>query len=263
MNFQNKVNELRKKDILNFQTNYFMNEIREDAICLENDNAIICLSKDRDIYRLYFAYINLLDFENLLKQLPINIKISLEFITKKEIDSDLYNCINKYLPFDTVFERFRCKVDKLKIFKKWELNQIEYAGINDIEFILKTLEKTFNYYSSHLPTINQLKDLQGNNNIIVVKNNNKTIASFLIIKPNSKSINFDQLVGLDKNPLNLMKVIDSLNIKLKKEGYNEIFLWIDVLYNKDVIKLHKLYGYKPDNTKDYYFINNLLRQYKI
>ena len=73
----------------------------------------------------------------------------------------------------------------------------------------------------------------------------------------------DQLVGLDKNPLNLIKIIDNLNLKLKNEKYKDVFLWFDTLYNKKVIKLHQLYGYKSDNTKDYYFINDLLRQYKI
>ena len=74
MDFQAKINELRKKGIQNFQTNYFMNELDDSAIIFENENAIICLSKDRDIYRLYFAFINLLDFENLLKQLPFDKK---------------------------------------------------------------------------------------------------------------------------------------------------------------------------------------------
>ena len=76
MNFQNKVNELRKKDILNFKTNYFMNKINNNALYLENDNAIICLTQDRDIYRLYFAFINLFDFENILKNFTWNFVFS-------------------------------------------------------------------------------------------------------------------------------------------------------------------------------------------
>lgn len=112
MNFQNKVNELRKKDILNFKTNYFMNKINNNALYLENDNAIICLTQDRDIYRLYFAFINLFDFENILKQLPFDKKISLEIITKGELDIALYDCVNKYIPYETTFNRMRAKCDE-------------------------------------------------------------------------------------------------------------------------------------------------------
>ena len=179
MNFQNKVNELRKKDILNFQTNYFMNEIREDAICLENDNAIICLSKDRDIYRLYFAYINLLDFENLLKQLTLNKKVSLEIIAKGELDINLYDCVNKYIPYETTFERMRAKCDEILISRIYNHNEIQYATREDINIIYDALNNVFFHHTSHLPNKNELLDLINNKQVLCVKNDHK-LASFIV-----------------------------------------------------------------------------------
>ena len=256
-----KINTLRKKDIKNFQTNYFINELDEEIQCFKNNNAIIFLQPDRDIYRLYFAFIEMSDFEELLKKLPLDIKISLEILTKKEIDNYLSECIKKYLHFDTMFERYRCKCEKLRIFQKIEVNQILYAEKKDLAEVNKLLEETFNYYSSHLPSLKELKKLIDNKMVIIEKDKNK-ISSVVVYKTVGENINFDQLVNLNNEPLKMMHVLDSFYSKIKFKEYNEVFLWIDTIYNKNVIKLHKLYGYKSDLLKDYYFINSALKNTK-
>ena len=147
MNFQNKVNALRKKDILNFKTNYFMNKINNNALYLENDNAIICLTQDRDIYRLYFAFINLFDFENILKQLPFDKKISLEIITKGELDIALYDCVNKYIPYETTFNRMRAKCDEILNSRMYNHNEIQFATREDVNVIYDALNAVFFHHT--------------------------------------------------------------------------------------------------------------------
>lgn len=257
------ISELRKQDIKNFNTNYFLNDLNEQIQYLKNDTSVLFLQPDRDIFRLYFAYTNINDFEKLLGLLPNNIKISLEILTKKEIDKNLYECINKYLQFDTVFERYRCKCKDLKIFQKIEKNKITYAKIKDIKEIGHLLNSTFNYYSSHLPSTEELEYLINNKTVIIEKNNNDKINTVIIFKKKGKNINFDQLINTDNQPLKMMHALDSLYSIIKEDEYNEIFLWVDTIYNKDVIKLHKLYKYKSDLLKDYYFINSSLKNTKI
>ena len=131
MNFQNKVNELRKKDILNFKTNYFMNKINNNALYLENDNAIICLTQDRDIYRLYFAFINLFDFEYGFIEL-LNTKSGKA--RKIPLSTKLRNTLSNIQRIsDYVFvnpQTFELYVDLKKSFKK----VLEKANIKNFRF---------------------------------------------------------------------------------------------------------------------------------
>lgn len=252
MNFQNKINELRKKDILNFQTNYFMNEISEDAICLENDNAIICLTQDRDIYRLYFAHINLLDFENLLKQLPLNKKVSLEIITKGELDVNLSNCVNKYIPYETTFERMRAKCDEILISRIYNHNEIQFATREDINIIYDSLNTVFFHHTSHLPTQNELLDLINNKQVLCVKNNNK-LASFIVYKPEGIQARFDQFLSIDKNIKNTMMLMDYFVSELKYKKFKTCYLWVDIVKNKPAQLMYKYYKFKSENLKSFVF----------
>lgn len=258
---QVKITELKKKNSNSFSSNYFLNPLNDEIQILENENAILFLTKDKDIYRTYFAYNDLNSFENLLLKLPKDIKISLEILSKKEVEKELFDCLNKYLLFETAYERYRCKCTNLRIFQKININNIQTAKEEDLEQIDLLLNETFNHHTSHLPTKEELMKLINNQNIIISKTDDK-ITSLIVYKKVGNNINFDQLINKDNQPLKMMYILDCLYSILKEQEYNEVFLWVDTLYNKDVVKLHKLYGYKSDLLKDYYFINNKLQKAK-
>lgn len=252
MDFQAKINELRKKGIQNFQTNYFMNELDDSAIIFENDNAIICLSKDRDIYRLYFAYINLLDFENLLKQLSLNKKVSLEIIAKGELDINLYDCVNKYIPYETTFERMRAKCDEILISRIYNHNEIQYATREDINIIYDVLNTVFSHHTSHLPNKNELLDLINNKQVLCVKNDYK-LASFIVYKPEGMQARFDQFLSIDKNIKNTMMLMDYFVSELKYKKFKTCYLWVDIVKNKSAQLMYRYYKFKSENLKSFVF----------
>lgn len=252
MNFQNKVNELRKKDILNFKTNYFMNKINNNALYLENDNAIICLTQDRDIYRLYFAFINLFDFENILKQLPFDKKISLEIITKGELDIALYDCVNKYIPYETTFNRMRAKCDEILISRIYNHNEIQYATREDINIIYDALNTVFFHHTSHLPNKNELLDLINNKQVLCVKNDHK-LASFIVYKPEGMQARFDQFLSIDKNIKNTMTLMDYFVSELKYKKFKTCYLWVDIVKNKSAQLMYRYYKFKSENLKSFVF----------
>lgn len=252
MNFQNKVNELRKKDILNFKTNYFMNKINNNALYLENDNAIICLTQDRDIYRLYFAFINLFDFENILKQLPFDKKISLEIITKGELDIALYDCVDKYIPYETTFNRMRAKCDEILNSRMYNHNEIQFATREDVNAIYDALNAVFFHHTSHLPNKKELLDLINNELVLCVKNDNK-LASFIVYKPEGMQARFDQFLSIDKNIKNTMMLMDYFVSELKDKKFKTCYLWVDIVNNKPAQLMYKYYKFKSENLNSFVF----------
>ena len=251
MNIAEKIKNIRTVDIKNFLTNCFFTDFTNACYISDNDKALIFLLKDRDIYRLYFACNDLSALSCLLDTLPSDLKISFEYITKFDMPENLHNLITKYFIFDTEYQRMRVKCTDLRQFKKYSANEIETANEDDIQYICEVLNKTFNHYSSHLPSIEELYDLQKNKQVLVTRNDKSLITSFMLFKLNGKSSNFDQLVSIDHNALNTMKLLDYYNSVIKLKNINDSFLWVDVINNKPVVKMHKLFGYNFDGLNLY------------
>ena len=254
-----KIDALRKSDVKNFQTNYFLTPVEDECFVLENEKAIVFLSLDRDIYRCYFAYVNLNSFINLLSVLPEGKKICLEYITRSDIPQVLFDAINTYLPYETTFIRSRCDIQKLRVLKKCKEDEIEFAEFDDISVIENLLEAAFNHYSSHLPDNCELKSLIENKQVIVTKSLGE-ITSFIIYKVNQNNVNFDQWISIKKDPQNSMLIINNFYSLLQSQNYRQVYIWVDIKNNKGVQKFHEFYGYKPDGLQDVFFINNLLRK---
>ena len=46
-----KIDALRKSDVKNFQTNYFLTPVEDECFVLENEKAIVFLSLEKDFYK--------------------------------------------------------------------------------------------------------------------------------------------------------------------------------------------------------------------
>lgn len=257
---KDKISELKKQKPANFSTNYFFNVLSQEVICFDSNSAFIFLSLDKNIYRLYYCYTNIEEFSELLSQVPTDLNICVEHLTKTEISQNLFNIINHYFKYETTYERMRVNCQNLRQFKKYSHDDIEKAKTEEITYIFNVLNDTFNYYSSHFPDIEELKSLQNKGNIFVVRNEDNEIACFLIFKITGKSSNFDQLVSIDHNAMNTMKLLDYYNSFIKGNQLLDSYLWVDTVYNKPVVKMHKLFGYQFDGLKDYFFISDTLKK---
>lgn len=255
-----KFSQLRKLDIKNFNTNYFLNPLDDDIYYLENEKAVLCLQPDKEIYRAYFAYISIEDFEQLLQQLPKDKAISLEVLSKQELPEKLYNIFTKYLEYDTTYERMKCAISKIKKTKSYSEDEIEYANIDDIDTIYNGLYNTFDYHASHLPDKANLHNLITNKQIIVVRNTNKELASFAIYKPEGRQTAiFDQFLSFDRISANTIKLWDCFFSELMRLNYVYCYLWVDIIYNQHASNFYKYFGFNSDSLKNYIFINYQLK----
>lgn len=252
----NKFNQIKQKSNI-FVFNYYFYELKNFVYLLSNDKAAIILNHDRNLYRLYFCCSELVEFEKLLIQLPKDKKICLEYLSKEYMDEALFQCISKYLNFDSIFERSRCNICDLKVDETIEFSS-SFAELSDLKSIEISLNNTFSHFYAHFPKRSELKSLVQNNQVIVQKND-KTIDSFIIYKINKNNINFDQWVNISGSPFQSVRLINDFYSIIKRGYYNYIYNWVDINHNISVQKFHSFYGFKKDGLRDYYFINDCLR----
>lgn len=257
---KNKINELRKKDSINFFTNYFLTPLDDEIFCVHNENAIVFLQIDRENFRLFFAYINEKSLNELLKFLPKNKEVSLEIISKKDIPGSLNNIVTKYLEYETTFERMKCLVGNIKKTKLYLEDEIEFAKNNEIDIIYDKLYKIFNNHTSHLPDKEELQALVLNKQILVVRNTDSSLSAIVIYKKEGKQARFDQFLSFDNNMANTLKLWDYFASELIRLNFISCYLWVDIIYNKSAYIFYKYFGYVSDGLKNYVFINRKLKE---
>lgn len=232
---------MRRLNIKSFQTNYFNITIDSDCICYSNENAIIFLNQEKDFYKLYYAYIDSVDFEQLLKQLP-SLNIYLEIISKNELPKEQKVIIKKYFNYCTTYQKLYKKlvVNNAKILPKCRI---------DIDLIYQKIYSTFNIYFEHLLDKDELKQMAGTGKILTIYENNE-LKSFLIYKITGKKAYLNHIANYasKENLINLWKIFYQV-LNCKKIEYLD--LWYDI-NNKKAENMYKIEKFQP--LKMYNFV---------
>ncbi len=260
---KDKFSEIRKKDVVNFNTNYFLTPLDNEVMCLYNENAIVFLQPEYDFYRLYYVTLSFEALDVLFQKLPSDIKICVEIIKKGPLSDAEKQIFNQHFCFDTTFTRLRLNMKNIKRVKFCNSSDVEYAKENEVDFIYKNLHETFYQYSSHLPSYSQIKDHVKNNNVVVTRSTTGDISYFSLFIINESHFNFDQLVSLPcKNDEDLFTLLNYMYTAIRDNGATNGHLWVDEINNGNVVLLHKFYGYIPDGTKNHIFLSKALNDSK-
>lgn len=257
---KNKINELRKKDSINFFTNYFLTPLDDEIFCVHNENAIVFLQPEYDFYRMYYTYTNLEFFGVLLKEIEPDMAISLEIIQKNELDKNLKNILLNRFVFDTSF--IKMQLLKFKETEKYTAitnKNIQYAEKSDAEIIYKELHKAFYQYSSHLPDLNKIMNYIYEKQIVVKRDANNKIDAFIIYIISGKQCNLDQIINISKRKNIVSNLINDFYVDIANKNIINIYLWVDSINNTHAKSVYEHYGYKPTELYNHIFITKGLK----
>ena len=222
-----KINELRKQDVRNFQTNYFFTTLSDNVLYKQNQNAIIFLAKEKSFYKLYYALTNILSFSELLAFLPDE-EIYLEIVARQEIEEDFSQILDKFFEYQTTYQ---------KLYKKLEVLPQKYT-IDcrvDVDLVFEKLYSTFDVRFEHLMAKEELVKLNKDNKVLTIYENDE-MKSFLIYKTQGSKAYLNQIAnyGSKENLINLWKVFyQALN--------NDNITYVDLWYNKQNKKAENMY----------------------
>lgn len=244
-----KIFALRKYDIQNFHTNYFMAPLDENILCFENEQAIIFFQPEDDFLHLYFAANSLKALNNLFAAYKTEKDTAVEIICKNAITQDLFMCVNQYFPYQTTYHRTKLyKIDErpCKI-------PPQYADLNDVDFIHDSLRTAFNKYFDHFPSKATLTEYIHKKQVMVKKEKNH-IAGYLVFTITNFACHFNYMQNLSDDSFLQIALIDQFYNEIILRGAKNVYLWVDVDNNLRVKKLHEFYGHRFDGTLNVAFL---------
>jgi hypothetical protein len=275
---KNEVNNLKKKASADVITNYYWQHKSEQEKyeCVIGNYSIFFTEKDADFFRLFFYSVNEEEFNSMLAE--INLKpLVIDYLANYPIDNIEKSFINAgFRPYAKML-RFRngnipqitpsaneqATLNNNKILHRLEKffrttpvkDIIHFAVASDCDQVLKLLYANLDKYTGHFPSADELLDLIGRQQVLVIKDGG-IITGVVLFKINGKTCNLDQGYS---DPCNE----EVINVKLFFEFYKTLnqkevksmYLWVEEK-NKSVINLHKSFGLKPDGLIDYVYIKN-------
>ncbi len=276
---KNQVNALKKRATRAVITNYYWQHKNEQERydCLVGNDSIFFTEKDADFFRLFFYSINEEEFNRMLSKVSSR-PLVIDYLANQPIDN-IENCIiNSGFQSYARMLRFRnVNIPKTqapsgeqpalqnnnKILQRLEKffaatpvkDIIHFAVAADRDAVLKLLYTNLDKYTGHFPSADELNDLIGKQQVLVIKEN-ETISGVVLFKINGKTCNLDQGYSAPSNE-------EVVNVKLFFEFYKTLnqkevksmYLWVEER-NKSVINLHKSFGLKPDGLIDHIYIKN-------
>lgn len=245
MCFVDKINYLRKTDISNFKTNYFTPELNNPELIFETANAIIFLIKEKTFYKLFFAYNNIKDFQELLNKLP-KFEIYLEIVSKTKLDTELKSALEEYFEYKTTYQ---------KLYKKLNTSEdrtFPACKVNT-NLIYEKIYSTFDIYFEHLMSKDELEKFKCENKILTVYENNE-MKSFLIYKTQGSKAYLNHIAnyGTKNNLIELWQIFyEALNYN----GIKYVDLWYN-MQNKKAENMYRIEQFQPLNIFNFCYKKN-------
>ena len=251
-----------------FVTNCFMPELEifdnNDSCNFENQisDEVFCFFKktNHDFKNMvFYATQNALLAKNPIVNKDVNF-VTEVFVLEHEVEktSQIKNWLNSQgnYHYHTVFRMNRVKQEQ-----EHDINfsLIQNPNENDLEVILKILEKNFDKYTERIPTLEKLQELQ--NNIYLIKENNQIAALFVTeIKGSTRFMHFWLVIsdfrGKGYGEL-IFKYCLNCNPDIKR-----YMSWINIKNNYS-IKKHTEFGFVKDRIINFIYLNTNIMKEKI
>lgn len=231
---------LIKKDKKNTYTNFYSQQELIYQVKLL-PHSIIILKQEESFWRLYFFSNDMQKLQNTLDKIQNDIPICIEILQKQE--DIIFNSMEK----QTLYIRLRKNLSKTPSIK---LQQPPYKK-PCAEKIYQLIQKDFNIYFDHLPTLEVIKDWIKNKKILSIIKEEKIIAYLVFnIKGKGAYINYIANYGGKDS---LVKIWQMLYQELNNFDIEFLHLWCDTK-NTKAMNMYQIEGFSPDGLKNFIYL---------
>ena len=213
----------------------------------KSEHCLFIRYKEFDFYRLFVISDNADILKFSLSQLSDS-EYVINIPSKRGIDGwvDIFNS-SGFEPFET-YSRYFKKVNTRKI----PVEGISFAQISDLDDISELLYNNFCKYTDHLPSVEELKQMIGNNQVLVDRDNSGKACGVNIFTITGTTAYGNAWIDMGDNAINLY--LAGRNVYVDK-GVKYNYFWVRDS-NEKVAKMHIKMGAKADGLKDYTFIKH-------
>lgn len=251
-NILDKISDIKKIDGRNIYTNYFMNNMNQEILkTAAAEKTIVFWDKDTDFCRCYFFSKDIDELKTALNT-DINDTSVIDFLTKNEMDNEITEAFTGagYVLYKSLE---RLVNNNLPVFDISP--DIQFAEEKEWPQITNLLYEGLDKYTGHFCGKDELIRMINNKQIIVIRKEN-VVTGFIMFQIFGKKAHFYQWYSTDKNsPQESADMYTNLYGALSQINIKNAYLWVED-DNSKVRRVHKNFGFKPDNLKDYIFIKD-------
>ena len=211
-------------------------------------NTIVLRIPEFDYHRIYVLSSDATELITLLKSLDSEYVINIP--TKKDIDGwDKLLSESGFMHYVTYSHYLNMAMPNMK---KRLTSTGTFAKPDELQQIYDLLYRNFSMYASHLPNKAELAEMIAGNRVITDYNEDGSVCGVNIFTITGTTAYGNAWV--DEGEKGLEIFFDMFNIFIDK-GVKRFVFWVRD-GNKNVIKMHRIMGAKPDGLKDYTYIKN-------
>ena len=226
----------------------------EDKIqFIYGNDCVVLLQEDGGLLRLHYYAKNsdsMSDVYNITANEEFKRVVCDVIVKENEINTMKAIMCNNNFHYYTQFQRMSYTVSQKEQFEG--LAEVEYADIKDADDILAMIKKTFDVWSAHFPTINDVRNAIERNDVYIIKQDGviqafgyfttestqMTCFNYCIVNEQARGKGFGREIWLQK------ATIDNRSKK--------IYLWVDS-NNMEGIRAHVRNGLIKDGIYDLIF----------
>lgn len=217
----------------------------EKVFAYELEDAFLIVENKGLIYNLYYMSDSWdwLQYARIIKKYYSKIVISIVGKQLYEIETNFSK--NKYSVYKT-YQRLRCK-EKNIVF-----SDVEYCSIEDKEVIKEMMDNTFDMFSDHIPSDEELVAFLANRQIICVRQNDLPVG-FIIFEDKGKT-SYIRMVCVDERHQGkgIASELMTMYFYIHKE-YTSFTLWYD-MKNERARSLYEKWDYQEEQLYNLIYV---------
>ena len=224
-----------------------------------NDKAMVYIWDDKGVKRVYFAANDPEALRPLLAELPAGSGIEIigkqiKPETEKVITDTGFKLFETYARasiYDLKGDVYKNIPDKYKDVKAWDI--IQYAEEQHAEDIYDLLYDTFDPFTSHLPSLDEIKADIDKGNVVVVTEEGHAVA-FIIFKVIGKKVYIEQIINRGESVYMHALYMGVLE-KAMADGINIAYSWVKEGNARAYALMHR-YSYQWEGIKNFAYRKN-------
>ena len=225
------IKERRKYSNCQFMVNQLEEKVQSGTIAAyELQDAFLLIENKRELYYLYYISDSWewLNFLHVIKDRYQQLVISI--VERQIAEIEAIFAEKDYFVYKT-YQRLRGKGNDI------DLSEVDYCNVKDKHTLRLMMDNTFDAFSDHIPTDEELEEFLEQKQIICVRRNEK-VTGFIIFEDKGRT-SYIRMVCVDKGYQGKGLANELMRMYFKiHEGYTGFTLWYDVRNSRT----HSLYA---------------------
>jgi hypothetical protein len=231
-------------------TNYFLQNLEglENLRMFESEKSLCFFFDEWDFARFYFYTFDATRFETELRRMNWPPIVVTDWISKEGSAPAEMLLTGSGFHLHTIYDRMFCR----NLRREHAEAPVQFANDGDTDAIHFSLFRVFDKYADHIISVEQLRGLIGQRQVVVSRDGIGRIDGYIIFPISGQSCHFNFLYN-SCGPAHLAHLLGSFYAVLLERGVQSAVGWVRRT-RPQVLRLHQSFGWGTDGVVDYIYM---------